>query len=169
MMLGQERLAEATLAVWRRGGADALATARPYLASPDPAEPIGLCTALRFLLGLTPIEIAALLALTSRDFASGAEIFVVSPLPGATEFELVGYAPKRPAPPPPPEPDPDAEDRPVQPLMAPPPSHPIYPPAFGPPRWKLAAVPQSRLSRIASLERGRPFVFETRLLPRLAP
>lgn len=169
MILGQERLAEVTLAVWRRGGADTLATALPYLAAPDPDAPIGLCTAFRFLIGLTPPEIAALLGLSPRDFGSGAEIFAVAPLPEPAEFTLTGYGAQRPDPAPAPAAEPEGETPPPRPPPPAPPSHPIYPPAFGPPLWSLAALQQARLRRITSVGRDRPLAFETRLLPRHDP
>jgi hypothetical protein len=145
----QVKLAPVALSVWRRGGLDTLVKVAPFGTAPVPDHAIGYCTTFKFIAGRTPEEMARVVGVSPVRFISGAEIFTVCPLPEATEFELVGYAPG------------DAADPPGY------VSHPIYLQARGAPRWDLARVSQRRLVWIARVPRGQGFVYPAHMLGRL--
>lgn len=145
----QVKLAPVALSVWRRGGLDTLVKVAPFGTAPVPDDAIGYCTTFKFIAGRTPEEMARVVGVSPTRFISGAEIFTVFPLPDATEFELVGYAPSFAA-------DPLGYV-----------SHPIYSPVRGAPRWDLARVSQRRLVWIARVPRGQRFGYPAHMLGRL--
>jgi hypothetical protein len=154
MFVNHNALAPSTLAVWSRGGLDTLVKVAPIGYWPDPARVIGSCTTLRFLVGRTPAEMELIVRLDpGMRLVNGAEIFRVSPLPSAAEFELKAYSSFR------------GEASAAE-LNAV--SHPTYPPTRGAPQWEVARVRQDRLVRITSVTRDQILAFDARRLPPVA-
>ncbi len=151
MALDIPRLKAMVIEMWRRGGPDTLVKVAPKGTTPDPSRSAGYCTTIKYLLGRSPAEMELLVGLAvGSKLAGGADIFRLSPLPLAAQFELRGYS-QCPA---------------GIPTNAPgyvP--HPGYPPGQGVPQWELAGYPQSGMIRIAKLEAGEAFRFPVSSLP----
>ena len=150
-MYNQAALASLAISVWKRGGLDTLVKVLPIGMTPDASRPVGYCTTLKYIVGRTPAEMEQIVGFApDSKLMGGADIFVVRPLPSASEFTLKGYTQC---------PGGIPSDAPGY------VSHPMYPPGLGAPQWDLNGVPQSRLIQIASAQAGLTFSFEARRLP----
>ena len=143
MQLDESRVKRSLIEMWRKGGGDALVKVLPSELAPDPSRPIGYCTQLKFVVGRTPLEMER--AVGFRDntkLASGAAIYLVTPLPWEHQFEYRGYSHT-------------PEGIPTNVKSA----HPDYPPGLGVPQWQLSRHMQSALRPLATVGPGETFRF----------
>lgn len=150
-MLDDAKLKRLVIDVWRRGGADTLVKVFAAATVTDPARPVGYCTTLKYLVGRTPAQMERVIGLKAgTKLRLGAEIHLVTPLPGPGEFDLRGYTQL---------PGGRATNDPAY------RHNDAYPPGLGAPQWDLARHAQSNLRRIAIVPPGVPFHYDVRSLP----
>jgi hypothetical protein len=151
MMFNQAVLASIAISVWKRGGLDTLVKVLPIGMKPDPSRPVGYCTTLKYIVGRTPAEMEQIVGFApDSKLVGGADVFIIRPIPDASQFQLRGYSQC---------PGGVPTDAPGY------VSHPLYPPGLGTPQWDLNGVSQSHLVQIASVQAGLTFSFEARRLP----
>lgn len=139
------------MAQWRQGGMDTLVKVMPKGTKPAPDRAAGYCTSFKFVVGRTPSEMEAVLGFApGTRLALGAEIYLVRPLPTATQFELRAYTHL---------PGGVATD---DPAYRP---HPDYVPGYGAPQWELTSYPQSGLRHIGTANPGQRFSYPVANLP----
>ncbi|HEV3425633.1 MAG TPA: hypothetical protein VG105_17995 [Paraburkholderia sp.] len=136
-MLDEIKLKALVIATWREGGLESLVKVAARGTVPDAKYSIGFCTKFKFIAGRTPAEIERIVGFADQSkLKQGAEVFLVSPLPEAHEFDLCGYS-QTPA-------GMSTND----PRYVP---HPLYPPGEGAPQWNLVHHDQSHLVHIVTL------------------
>lgn len=146
-----DRLKNLAIAVWRRGGLDTLVKIMPFGARPQPARMIGYCSTIKYILGRSAAEMEQVLGFApGSKLGGGAEVFLVTPLPGKPAFELRGYTQL---------PGGMATD---DVLYKP---HPAYPPGLGAPQWDLTRCSQAQLHHLATVGPNEMFRYPVRLLP----
>jgi len=145
------KLKAMAISLWKRGGVDTLVKVTPRGTTPNPSFTAGYCTTFKYIAGRTPAEMEDIVGLAKGSkLAGGADIFVVDPLPTASQFELRGYTQT------------PAGVATNTPGYIP---HPGYPPGLGAPQWELSGYPQSGLKRIASVLPGQRFSYQASTLP----
>jgi hypothetical protein len=143
--LNAAKLKSIVIEMWKCGGMDTLVKVAAKGTAPDPSRSSGYCTTFKFIVGRTPSEIEQIVGLAiGSKLVSGADIFVVDPLPLPAQFELRGYS-QCPAGVPT-----DA------PTYIP---HPGYPPGLGAPQWELSGYSQTGWTKIATVEAGQIFSY----------
>ena len=91
--LDTAKLKSIAISLWKRGGMDTLVKVAPKGTKPNPALTVGYCTTFKYVAGRTAAEIEEIVGLSrGTKLASGADIFVVDPLPQPSQFELRGYS-----------------------------------------------------------------------------
>jgi hypothetical protein len=152
MALDVASLKAMVIEMWKQGGVDTLVKVTPKGTVPNPSRSTGYCTTFKYIVGRTPSEIEQIVGLAiGSKLVSGADIFVVDPLPLPVQFELRGYS-QCPA---------------GLPTDAPGYiSHPGYPPGLGAPQWELSGYPQTGWTKIATVEAGETFRYPVSKLAR---
>lgn len=139
--LNEQKLKQNAISVWRQGGENSPVKVLGHGTEPDSHRPIGYCTTLKYVAGRTPEEIERIVGLRSgTKLGSGADIYLVQPLPSPGQFALRGYTQT---------PEGKSTDE-----KAP---HADYPPGQGVPQWELIGLTQQNLKLLGTVLPGQRF------------
>ncbi len=146
-----DKLKQQVLASWHDGGMETLVKVMPLGSTPDNTRPIGYCTKFKYIAGRTAREIEGIVGFAAdTKLVHGAEVFTVTPLPKAHQFELRGYS------------NTPAGVSTSDPLYVP---HALYPPGYGAPQWDLCFYDQSHLLHLLTLGPGVKLSYMSSRLP----
>ncbi len=142
MQLDEPRVKQGLIEMWRSGGMETLVKVMPADQAPDSSRFIGYCTQFKYIVGRTPLEMEAAVGLRcNTKLASGAAVYILRPLPHASQIILRGYS-----------------QTPAGVSTSIKPAHPDYPPGLGVPQWEITAT-QGQLQLLARVTPGERFRF----------